>query len=70
LAEDALADALAAALARWPLDGIPRSPQAWLMTTACRRLIDAGRHDGIHAAFVAGAGGGGRGHAIAVTNSG
>jgi RNA polymerase sigma-70 factor (ECF subfamily) len=42
-AEDALADAFAAALADWPISGVPRNPQAWLMAVARRRLIDAGR---------------------------
>jgi RNA polymerase sigma-70 factor (ECF subfamily) len=44
-AEDALADAFAAALADWPLAGVPRSPEAWLMAVARRRLIDAARRD-------------------------
>lgn len=42
-AEDALADAFAAALAGWPLTGVPRSPEAWLLTAARRKLIDAAR---------------------------
>jgi RNA polymerase sigma-70 factor, ECF subfamily len=42
-AEDALSDAFAAALTDWPANGIPASPEAWLMTVARRRLIDAGR---------------------------
>ena len=46
-AEDALADAFAAALAHWPRDGVPDSPEAWLMTAAKRRLLQAARHDGI-----------------------
>ena len=29
--------------ARWPASGVPRNPEAWLMTVARRRLIDAGR---------------------------
>jgi predicted RNA polymerase sigma factor len=43
-AEDALGDALQAALQRWPLDGVPDKPEAWLITAARRRLIDAARH--------------------------
>jgi RNA polymerase sigma-70 factor, ECF subfamily len=43
-AEDALADAFAAALADWPHSGIPHVPEAWLLTVARRRLIDAARH--------------------------
>jgi RNA polymerase sigma-70 factor, ECF subfamily len=42
-AEDALCDAFAAALVDWPMGGIPQSPEAWLMTVARRKLIDAGR---------------------------
>ena len=30
-AEDALGDAFAAALERWPVDGIPQKPEAWLL---------------------------------------
>jgi RNA polymerase sigma-70 factor, ECF subfamily len=40
LAEDAVADATERALHRWPLDGIPDNPAAWLTTTARRRAID------------------------------
>jgi RNA polymerase sigma-70 factor (ECF subfamily) len=42
-AEDALSDAFAAALAVWPKNGVPEHPEAWLMTTARRRSIDAMR---------------------------
>jgi RNA polymerase sigma-70 factor (ECF subfamily) len=42
-AEDALSEAFAAALADWPLRGIPRSPEAWLLTVARRRQVDAVR---------------------------
>ena len=42
-AEDALSEAFAAALADWPRSGIPRSPEAWLLTVARRKLIDAAR---------------------------
>ena len=40
LAEDALQDALVVALQRWPLDGVPDQPAAWITTTARRRAID------------------------------
>jgi RNA polymerase sigma-70 factor (ECF subfamily) len=40
LAEDALQDALVVALTRWPGDGIPRNPGAWLTAVARRRAID------------------------------
>src|SRR5882724_5315371 len=42
-AEDALADAFAAAIADWPLSGIPDSPEAWLLSVARRKTIDAVR---------------------------
>ena len=42
-AEDALSEALAAALADWPRHGVPRTPEAWLLTVARRKLIDAAR---------------------------
>jgi RNA polymerase sigma-70 factor (ECF subfamily) len=48
-AEDALGDALIAALAAWPRDGVPASPEAWLLTTARRRLIDSARHRQVRA---------------------
>jgi RNA polymerase sigma-70 factor (ECF subfamily) len=41
-AEDALSDAFAAALADWP-SGIPDNPEAWLITVARRKAIDAAR---------------------------
>ncbi|GAA3662609.1 sigma-70 family RNA polymerase sigma factor [Nocardioides ginsengisoli] len=43
LAEDLAQDALVAALERWPADGVPENPAAWLMTTAKRRAIDTFR---------------------------
>jgi predicted RNA polymerase sigma factor len=42
-AEDALGEALVSALASWPIDGIPRQPEAWLLTAARHRLIDRAR---------------------------
>src|SRR5262245_63352977 len=44
LAEDALQDAVAAALERWPEAGVPRQPAAWLLVAARRRAIDRLRH--------------------------
>ncbi|GAA4063851.1 RNA polymerase sigma factor [Agromyces indicus] len=41
LAEDALADAFAAALERWPTSGIPDNPEGWLITVARNRQRDA-----------------------------
>jgi predicted RNA polymerase sigma factor len=43
-AEDALSDALVAALKTWPRDGVPRNPEAWLVTAARHSLIDVIRH--------------------------
>jgi RNA polymerase sigma-70 factor (ECF subfamily) len=40
LAEDALQDALAEALAAWPRAGVPERPAAWITTVARRRAID------------------------------
>jgi RNA polymerase sigma-70 factor (ECF subfamily) len=40
LAEDALQDAFVIALDRWPRDGVPRNPGAWLTTAARRKAID------------------------------
>ena len=43
-AEDALSNALLAALTTWPRDGVPQNPEAWLLTTARHSLIDLVRH--------------------------
>lgn len=40
LVEDAVADAFEAAHRRWPVDGIPDNPAAWLHTAAHRRVLD------------------------------
>src|SRR5919201_4787680 len=45
LAEEALQDAFAVALERWPRDGIPPNPAAWITTTAKRRAIDTWRRE-------------------------
>lgn len=42
-AEDALSEAFAAALADWPRNGVPDKPEAWLLTVARRKLVDAVR---------------------------
>jgi predicted RNA polymerase sigma factor len=42
--EDALSDALIAALTTWPRDGVPQNPEAWLLTAARRSFIDLVRH--------------------------
>lgn len=43
-AEDALGDAFAEALARWPETGVPASPEAWLLTVAKNQLRQGARH--------------------------
>ena len=53
-AEDALSEAFPSALADWPRNGCPANPEAWLLTVARRKVIDAaaaaldhgGRDDG------------------------
>ncbi|AWB96342.1 RNA polymerase subunit sigma-24 [Agromyces badenianii] len=43
--EDAVQEALIAAAAQWPRDGVPDSPRAWLVRVASRRYIDEVRAD-------------------------
>jgi len=43
-AEDALSEAFAAALRTWPVQGLPASPEAWLLAAAKRRLLHEARH--------------------------
>src|SRR5262249_40571189 len=45
LAEDAVQEAFAVALERWPRDGIPREPRAWIIGTARHKAIDRIRRD-------------------------
>jgi RNA polymerase sigma-70 factor (ECF subfamily) len=45
LAEEAVQDAFAAALERWPAEGVPPSPAGWIITTARRRAIDRVRRE-------------------------
>ena len=45
IAEDAAAEAFATAVARWPADGVPPDPGAWLTTTANRKAIDRLRRE-------------------------
>ena len=45
LAEDAVQEAFAVAAERWPRDGVPTSPGAWIVTTARNRAIDRLRRD-------------------------
>ena len=43
LAEDALHDAFSAALERWPKEGVPANPRAWLVSAGRFKAIDAMR---------------------------
>jgi len=45
IAEDAVADAFAVAVERWPAEGMPPSPAGWIITTARRRAIDRLRRE-------------------------
>ncbi|MEW1736432.1 RNA polymerase sigma factor [Nocardia beijingensis] len=45
VAEDAVQDAFAAAVQRWPSDGLPPSPPGWIITTARNRAIDRLRRE-------------------------
>jgi RNA polymerase sigma factor (sigma-70 family) len=45
LAEDLAQDALVSALEKWPADGLPANPAAWLMTAAKRRAVDHFRRE-------------------------
>src|SRR5919202_3722885 len=53
LAEEVAADAVAAAVQRWPADGVPERPAAWLLTVARRRGVDILRRDKVQAARLA-----------------
>jgi RNA polymerase sigma factor (sigma-70 family) len=53
VAEEVVQDSLVAAMERWPEQGIPDNPGAWLMTTARRRAIDLLRRDRRYAEKVA-----------------
>src|SRR4029078_7770910 len=45
IAEEAAAEAFATATARWPVDGVPPNPGAWLTTTANRKAVDRLRRE-------------------------
>ncbi len=52
LAEEVVQDSLVAALEKWPVQGVPDKPGAWLMTAARRRAIDLLRRDQRYAAKI------------------
>ncbi|MEC3914667.1 RNA polymerase sigma factor [Nocardia sp. CDC160] len=45
IAEDAVQDAFATAVQRWPVDGLPPSPPGWIITTARNRAVDRLRRE-------------------------
>jgi RNA polymerase sigma-70 factor (ECF subfamily) len=49
VAEDAVQDAFATAVQRWPVDGTPPSPAGWIITTARNRAIDRLRRESTRA---------------------
>ncbi|MEU9017025.1 sigma-70 family RNA polymerase sigma factor [Actinomadura sp. NPDC048394] len=53
LAEEVVSDAMETALQRWPVDGVPDKPLAWLLTVARRKALDRIRRDRAHAARLA-----------------
>ncbi|WP_276204455.1 RNA polymerase sigma factor, partial [Streptomyces prasinus] len=53
LAEEVASEAIEAALVHWPVQGVPASPGAWLLTTARRKAVDRLRRDRAYAARLA-----------------
>lgn len=49
VAEDAVQEACAAAVTRWPCDGVPPNPRAWLISTAWHKAVDLMRRDSVRA---------------------
>jgi RNA polymerase sigma-70 factor, ECF subfamily len=47
-AEDAMSDAWVKALERWPTEGVPDAPEAWLLTVAKRELLQTARRQRLH----------------------
>ncbi len=52
LAEEALQDAFVTAIERWPRDGVPVRPGAWIVTTARNRAVAVAMADGPDAGLV------------------
>ena len=50
-AEDALSEAVLAAVQQWPVNGIPQKPEAWLLQVARRRLLDEQRKHHVRERF-------------------
>ncbi len=53
LAEEALHDAFTSALERWPVEGVPENPRAWLISAGRFRAIDRLRRSSRHDAYLA-----------------
>jgi RNA polymerase sigma-70 factor (ECF subfamily) len=53
LAEELVQDAVVVAMERWPTEGVPRRPGAWLLTVARRRGLDVLRRDARYRAKLA-----------------
>ena len=53
LADEVASDAIETALRRWPVDGVPDQPLAWLVATARRKAVDRIRRDRTYAARLA-----------------
>src|SRR5215510_2194304 len=49
MAEDAVQEACSAALAQWPVAGVPASPRAWLTGTARHKALDRIRRESLRA---------------------
>jgi RNA polymerase sigma-70 factor, ECF subfamily len=47
VAQDAVQDAFAAAVQRWPVEGVPASPAGWIITTARYRAVDRFRREAV-----------------------
>ncbi|GMA23576.1 RNA polymerase subunit sigma-24 [Luteimicrobium album] len=50
LAEEAVQEAFVVAVARWPVDGVPPNPGAWITTTARRKALDVVRRESTRSA--------------------